>query len=52
MLLVLNLASLALAALVAARRCPLATIFAGAFALAIAFDTAWPFFIPACWRFT
>jgi len=25
---------------------------ATAFAVAIAFDTAWPFFIPSCWRFT
>lgn len=24
---------------------------AGAFAVAIAFDTAWPFFIPSCWSF-
>jgi len=24
---------------------------AAAFAIAIAFDTAWPFFIPSCWRF-
>jgi len=26
-------------------------IIAVAFALAITFDTAWPFFIPSCWRF-
>lgn len=25
---------------------------AAAFAVAIAFDTAWPFFVPSCWRFT
>jgi hypothetical protein len=25
---------------------------AAAFALAILFGTAWPFFIPSCWRFT
>ena len=25
---------------------------AAAFAVAILFDTAWPFFIPSCWRFT
>ena len=27
-------------------------LVAGAFGLAILFDTAWPFFIPPCWRFT
>jgi hypothetical protein len=25
---------------------------AAAFAVAILFDTAWPFFVPSCWRFT
>jgi hypothetical protein len=24
---------------------------AAGFAVAILFDTAWPFFIPSCWRF-
>lgn len=27
-------------------------LVAGAFVLAILFDTAWPFFVPSCWRFT